>query len=248
MKAKKGICSSDCECLTITGWKCYAEEHLCNCGDWGSTPPVPPVPVYTYEITKSEEITDNRTLTTYSFYKRSQWWNEFIGLQWKSQYDDFAYALASNDQEFDENLKAIASESDYIEWVTKFEQVIAWELDAAEVFQDFNTYYGGLSEATFTYYAEKYDETYDDHRYLEYKSDRDYDNYGSDDYYIIFHYLDNVLNDINMFWGSSSEWPREVTNTQVADTLAQHAEEALLDETKKEWLFYEFRDLYNSLQ
>lgn len=31
MKAKKGICSSDCQCLTITGWKCYAEENLCNC-------------------------------------------------------------------------------------------------------------------------------------------------------------------------------------------------------------------------
>lgn len=55
MKAKKGICSSDCECLTITWWRCYAEEHLCNCGDWGSTPPVPPVPPvdpYTYSISK----------------------------------------------------------------------------------------------------------------------------------------------------------------------------------------------------
>ena len=53
MKAKKGICSSDCQCLTITGWKCYAEENLCNCGDWGSTPPVPPVPGFTYALEKT---------------------------------------------------------------------------------------------------------------------------------------------------------------------------------------------------
>ena len=53
MKAKKGICSSDCECLTITWWRCYAEEHLCNCGDWGSTPPVPPTPGFTYALEKT---------------------------------------------------------------------------------------------------------------------------------------------------------------------------------------------------
>ena len=46
MKAKKGICSSDCECLTITWRRCYAEQNLCNCwvkpddaqsqpNDWG---------------------------------------------------------------------------------------------------------------------------------------------------------------------------------------------------------------------
>lgn len=66
MKAKKGICSSDCECLTITWWRCYAEEHLCNCGDWGSTPPVPPVPPVPTEIpleSIGEPSTDNVTLT-----------------------------------------------------------------------------------------------------------------------------------------------------------------------------------------
>lgn len=31
MRAKKGICSSECKCLTIAGWRCYAEENLCNC-------------------------------------------------------------------------------------------------------------------------------------------------------------------------------------------------------------------------
>lgn len=53
MKAKKGICSSEEKCLTITGRRCYAEEHLCNCGDWGSTPPVPPVPGFTYTLEKT---------------------------------------------------------------------------------------------------------------------------------------------------------------------------------------------------
>ena len=246
MKAKKGICSSDCECLTITWWRCYAEEHLCNCGDWGSTPPVPPTPVDTYEIIKSEETGGDSTLTTYSFYKRSQWWNEFIGMQGKTRNSSFQYALVSNDQEFDENLKTIASQSDYIEWATKFEQVIAWELDAAEVFQDFNTYYNGLSEKTFTYYIQKFDDTYGEYRNLTYNSSRSDDHY-TDSYYITFIYVNNELDNIHMYWDNSSEWEREVTNTQDAETLAQHAEEALLDDTKKEWLFYEFRDLYNSL-
>ena len=71
MKAKKGICSSDCECLTITGWKCYAEEHLCNCGDWGSTPPVPPTPTtYTYGLEKQTTRGDK---VTYTATKTKDW-------------------------------------------------------------------------------------------------------------------------------------------------------------------------------
>ena len=247
MKAKKGICSSDCECLTITWWRCYAEEHLCNCGDWGSTPPVPPVPVDTYEIVKSEDAESEEALTTYSFYKRSQWWNEFIGMQAKTHYGSFDYALASNDQEFDENLRYVNSQSDYTEWAAKFEQVIAWELDAAEVFQDFNTYYNGLSDATFTYSVEKIDETAG-YWYLEYKSERSSNDSYFENYYLMFNYNGAELESINMYWNTSSECERTVTNVQAANTLAQHAEEALLDETKKEWLFYEFRDLYNSLE
>lgn len=64
MKAKKGICSSDCECLTITWWRCYAEEHLCNCGDWGSTPPVPGF-TYTLEKTSTRGATDTYTASKY---------------------------------------------------------------------------------------------------------------------------------------------------------------------------------------
>ena len=73
MKAKKGICSSDCECLTITWWRCYAEEHLCNCGDWGSTPPVPPTPVVHVD-TISAPFTDNVLLILWEW---TQVWFNF---------------------------------------------------------------------------------------------------------------------------------------------------------------------------
>ena len=75
MKAKKGICSSDCECLTITWWRCYAEEHLCNCGEWGSTPPTPPVPTEIPVDSISAPFTDNVTLI---LWEATQVWFNFL--------------------------------------------------------------------------------------------------------------------------------------------------------------------------
>lgn len=77
MKAKKGICSSDCECLTITWWRCYAEEHLCNCGDWWSTPPVPPTPTtYTVTITTNDDTYGTVDVNTVEV----EWWTSISAL------------------------------------------------------------------------------------------------------------------------------------------------------------------------
>lgn len=148
MKAKKGICSSDCECLTITWWRCYAEEHLCNCGDWGSTPPVPPVPGFTYSLEKTSTRGAKDTYTA-------------------SKYDNantlvkaYSFSVEYNDNEGINSLKiwdctwdCVWKEMDVwgdydsfdFAYINKAENALtAWTQEAfKEVFEDYDILYNG---------------------------------------------------------------------------------------------------------
>lgn len=168
MKAKKGICSSDCECLTITWWRCYAEEHLCNCGDWGSTPPVPPVPGFTYALEKTSTRGARDTYTA-------------------SKYDNTntlvkSYSLSVEyDNEDIDNIKIwdctwecvwksmIVWEDDNsfnFAYINKVEDaLVAWTQEAfKEVFEDYDALYNG--DDGNVYYLTKGSETID-HGWIE---------------------------------------------------------------------------------
>lgn len=159
MKAKKGICSSDCECLTITWWRCYAEEHLCNCGDWGSTPPVPPTPIYS--ISKTTETDGWYDMTKYSLTKTTGRRSvEFLWIQmeWEFSIDDYDWSincpsefLASNDSNFRSELKCIWECEDKYEWYQKFEQAVAWEITAEELWTEFSELYESLEPIAVEY-------------------------------------------------------------------------------------------------
>ena len=139
MKAKKWICSSDCECLTITGWKCYAEEHLCNCG-WGSAPvpPVPPTPVVTYTVAKEEgtlqttytasKLEDNVVVEVYQ-----------LDLTYNDQ-SELEEAAISNW----ENPKTITTLSDAVTLAESAEEAIADTEKTETAFNDFKTFYNSL--------------------------------------------------------------------------------------------------------
>jgi len=140
MKAKKGICSSDCECLTITWWRCYAEEHLCNCGDWGSTPPVPPVPVITYSLSKVEDT----KLINYTSTKLEDWvWTESYRLHLVYDDNDDLESASITNWETD---KPISTLQDAIDLAAEAESAITSATqDAYEwVFETYKEFYNSL--------------------------------------------------------------------------------------------------------
>lgn len=144
MRAKKGICSSDCECLTITWWKCYAEEHLCNCWEWKSepVPPVPPVPeVPTYSIEKEEWT----SYTIYSLKKEYSWWAEFVWLELLYDVNQDLESANATDNITREGKKSIPNLSDATDWANRMENAIAWTEEAETVFNEFQSFYYTLS-------------------------------------------------------------------------------------------------------
>ena len=64
LKLKKGYCERQaCRCLTVGMWRDYQNlPEVCDCGDWGSTPPVPPVPTEIPLESIETPSTDNETL------------------------------------------------------------------------------------------------------------------------------------------------------------------------------------------
>lgn len=76
LKLKKGYCERQaCRCLTVGMWRDYQNlPEVCDCGDWGSTPPVPPTPEIHVDSV-SAPFTDNVTLILWEV---TQVWFNFL--------------------------------------------------------------------------------------------------------------------------------------------------------------------------
>jgi len=84
LRNKKNRCCEWNKCVLVWMWRDFQSyPEFCNCGDWGSTPPVPPVPVITYSLSKVEDT----KLINYTSTKLEDWvWTESYRLH--LVYDD----------------------------------------------------------------------------------------------------------------------------------------------------------------
>lgn len=79
LKLKKGYCERQaCRCLTVGMRRDYQNlPEVCDCGDWGSTPPVPPVPsTYTVTITTNDATYGTVDVNTVEV----EWWTSISAL------------------------------------------------------------------------------------------------------------------------------------------------------------------------
>jgi len=252
MKAKKGICSSDCQCLTITGWKCYAEENLCNCGDWGITPPVPPVPGFTYTLEKTSTrwwtVTYTATKTPYGestpvgVYKVQVEYEEH---QWEPYINAGKVWDCTSDCVWREGFYS----EDISVYVNKAELALAdWTQEAFE--SVYNAFVELDTLDPHHIYHLTYSEYDDDESYRSYnKSTDSWDSDNDGEYWLIFDKQDWVITWARMTDNISSfEWLP--INLETATNFAERSAQALSiwTQTAFKWIYEEAEALYDSLQ
>jgi hypothetical protein len=254
MKAKKGICSSDCECLTITGWRCYAEEHLCNCGDWGSTPPVPPEPSYSYSVGKTTDTSELETVT-YSLTRTRTNTRSGVDFLWIQMFGYFNVEseiypeqfIASNDSNFHNGLKCLWDYDDRYEWYEKFEQAIAWEITAEELWNEFSAYYSSMPSINIGYetYIASDNEYAAVHRWIIGEESEEYEScFNYEDDFSLYPKGEFSMESAKLYWWTTSATGANLEDAEC-DRLMALAIEAEWDASKSESLYYEMERVYN---
>lgn len=257
MKAKKGICSSDCECLTITWWRCYAEEHLCNCGDWGSTPPVPPVPP-TPDFTYSLEKTSTRWFTvTYTATKTPYGESEPVGVyEVQVGYEEYqweAYIARGKvwDCTSDCVWRTIWDQANHIAstYVNQAElALVDWTQEAFEsVYNAFIEFY--TTDWEFMYYADYSEAEYGNWRAYTKVPDIE-SSEESEHYWLIFDKDSETweITGARVTWNETSDSGKAVDMT-IANWINNRSSQALSTWTQTDFkaIFTEVKTLYNSL-
>lgn len=114
--------------------------EFCNCGDWGNTPPVPPVPVITYSLSKVEDT----KLINYTSTKLEDWvWTESYRLHLVYDDNDDLESASITNWETD---KPISTLQDAIDLAAEAESAITSATqDAYEwVFETYKEFYNSL--------------------------------------------------------------------------------------------------------
>ena len=168
LRNKKNRCCEWNKCVLVWMWRDFQSyPEFCNCGDWGSTPPVPPVPP-TPDFTYSLEKTSTRGAK--DIYTASKYDNTETLVKAYS----FSIEYHSNDREIIDGIKIWdctwecvwlnmwTGESFnvfYLAYVYKAENAIsAWTQEAfKEVFEDYDVLYNGDNGNV--YYLSKSEET-----------------------------------------------------------------------------------------
>ena len=137
LKLKKGYCERQaCRCLTVGMWRDYQNlPEVCDCGDWGSTPPVPPVPPVPTEIpleSIGEPSTDNVTLTMWD--SGAQVSFNFLPTDANTLNRDVQVVST------DDNIASPALASWWADWVAYIEILPTWEGNATVTYS-----FGGTS-------------------------------------------------------------------------------------------------------
>lgn len=245
MKAKKRW---RCKCLTLNMWRCWEFCWCVNeCGDVNPTPPVPPVPGFTYTLEKTSTrwwtVTYTATKTPYGestpvgVYKVQVQYEEY---QWEPYINGGKVWDCTSDCVWREGFYS----DDISVYVNKAELALAdWTQEAFE--SVYNAFVELDTSDPHNIYHLAYSES-DEANYRSYNKSRDYDNDG--EYWLIFDKQDWVITWARMTDNISSfEW--YPINLETATNFAERSSQALSiwTQTALKWIYEEAETLYNSL-
>ena len=134
LKLKKGYCERQaCRCLTVGMWRDYQNlPEVCNCGEWGSTPPTPPVPTEIPLESIGAPSTDSVSLTVW---ESTQVSFNFLPVNANTLNRDVQVVST------DDNIASPGLASWWADWVAYIEIIATWAGDATVTYSFAGTSY-----------------------------------------------------------------------------------------------------------